>query len=385
MLEDVDANQGLMVTHKGYSQAAVNRAYYGPQNLELDILNFDKLLKGQGLDAAPYAGKNALLLSAPFGWIIDIKKHQGHLTCLYQRGLNLAEAQKKQEWIYVNFWKKDKFASNIEELVLMQNDQMRSDYTNLCVNEFRSPNRKDGLGTYIRIAQFDELSCREITGFIDCDEFIAFFVLFTTEELQGRNIRKLSHLLQYSSPTKISFENTKVIAQLEAYLPKIKDLHDRAAACKQLADWFSEMGNESDAMRYRRLCWDAYPEYYENITPLIWGELKSNNTESAISYSVDFFALGPENPRVMQDLLSIYEDEKYWRHFSELINRLKDQYSERNEALANINLHYAMHLASTQDQDDSIKHFKLAKSLFKKVDENHYVIPQIDDMLNEKA
>ena len=87
MLEDVKANQGLLITQKGYSKAAINRAYYGPHNLELDVLNFEALLEHQGLEAIPYSGRNSLLLSSPFGWVIDSSKHAGYLACLYQRGV----------------------------------------------------------------------------------------------------------------------------------------------------------------------------------------------------------------------------------------------------------------------------------------------------------
>jgi hypothetical protein len=385
MLEDVNANQGLLVTQKGYSEAAVNRAYYGPQELELDVLNFDDLLDHQGLEAVPYAGKNALIMSSPFGWVIDCRKKTGFIACLYQRGISLEESHKRQEWIYFNYWKKDKDASSISELVSIQNSKMEDEYTNLVIEERRSPNRADGLETYIRIAQFDELNCKEITGYVDCDEFIAFFVLFTPEELHAKNLRKLNHLLQYTSPAKISFDNTKVIEQLESELPSITNLVERAAAFKQLADWYSEMDNDSDAIRCRRLCWDAYPEYYENIAPLILGELELDETEAAINYSISFFSFGPENPRVMQDLLTIYEKEKYWVIFEELIHKLKQKYQKEEEALGNIFLHYAMYLNFYDREEKSIEHFKLAREQFRKVDESHYVLQQIDIILNEKA
>ena len=385
MLEDVSANQGLLVTQKGYSEAAINRAYYGPQELELDVLNFDDLLDHQGMEAIPYVGKNALMLSSPFGWVIDNRKQQTFLACLYQRGLSLEEAQKRQEWIYFNYWRKDKNAFNIEELVSMQNAQMESNYKNLTLEKSRPPKRKDDRDTYIRIAKFDELPCSEITGYIDCDDFIAFFVLFSTEELQGKNLRKLAHLLQYSTPAKISFDNTKVIKQLEADRKGITDHLDRAAACMQLADRFSEMDNDAEEMRYRRLCWDAHPEYYENITPLIRGELKSKNTEEAINYSTEFFSLAPKNPRVMQDLLSIYEEDEYWTIFNRLVEILKKKYANDDEALGNICLHFAMHLDGCKQKEESIKYFKVSRNLFNKVDENHYVIQQINDVLNDKA
>lgn len=385
MLEDVNASQGLLVTKKDYSEAAINRAYYGPQELELDVLNFDDLLDHQGLEAVPYAGKNALLLSAPFGWVVDIRKQSGFIACLYQRGLNLEKAQKRQEWIYFNYWKKDKETSCISDLVLMQNSRMEVVYSNLVIEERRSPNRSDRLETYIRIAKFDELGCKEITGYIDCGDFIAFFVLFTPEELQARNLRKLSHLLQYSSPVQISFDNTKVIEQLEAQLPRITNKVERAAAFKQLADWYSEMEQSSDAMRCRRLCWEAHPEYYENISPLILGELELNDTEAAIKYSIEFFTLGPRNPRVMQDLLTIYEKEIYWAAFEELVNKLQLKYQKEDEVLGNIFLHYAMHLHNSEQSEKSMEYFKLAREQFRKIDESHYVLQQIDAVLSEQA
>ena len=385
MIEDVNANQGLLVTQKGYSDAAINRAYYGPQEIELDVLNFKELLEHQSLKAIPYTGKNSLLLSAPFGWVIDNRKQDAFLACLYQRGIDLSMAQKKHEWMYFSFWHKDQNASTIHELVVTQNEQMASDYNNLRIYESRAPKRNDDRETYIRIAQFDERPYREITGYIDCDEFIAFFVLFTTEELQGRNLRKLAHILQYSTPIKIDFDNTEVIAQLEEKLPKIEDCNERAAACKQLADWYAEMDNDVDAMRYRRLCWDSHPEYYENIKPLILGELKLSNIEQAISYSSEFFSLSPENPRVMQDLLSIYKKPEYRECFEKLVHDLKAKYNNRKEALGNICVHYAMYLAGFENEVEAIEHFKLAKKLFKEVDINHYIIQQIDDVLNERA
>jgi hypothetical protein len=383
MLEDVNANQGLLVTQKGYSEAAINRAYYGPQELELDVLNFDDLLNHQGLEAIPYAGEHGLILSSPFGWVIDNKKHSSFISCLYQRGLNLEEAQNRKEWIYFNFWKKDKHVSNIKELVSMQNAQMGSLYTNLCINEIRSPVRKDGRDTYIRIAKYNELPCNELTGYIDSEEFIVFFVLFTPEELQGRNVRKLNHLLQYSNPIKVKFNNTVVIDKLKVELLDIAIPVKRASAYNQLANWYSEMDNECEAMSYRRFCWDADPEYYENITPLILGELKFNNIESAINYSVEFFSFNPENPRVMQDLLSIFEEEKYRGDFEQLIKRLKAKYEGENEVLGNVLFHYAIYLYNSEKKNESIEHFKLSRDFFFRVDENHDAIQQINDTLIE--
>ena len=87
----------------------------------------------------------------------------------------------------------------------------------------------------------------------------------------------------------------------------------------------------------------------------------------------------------MQDLLSIYDEEEYWESFDQLINKLKLGYAKEDEALGNICVHYAMYLGNSNQQEKSIEHFKLARNLFNKVDEDHYVIQQINGVLNEKA
>lgn len=200
MIGDIGAYQGVLITQKGYSEAAINRAHYGPDKIELDVLNFEDLQNHQGLLAIPYSGKNAILLPAPFGWVIDNKRRPGRLACLYQRGLDLKKAIENLEWMYLNFWHKDEIASSIVELVEMQNKNLEAYHTNLCINERRSPKRTDKRNTYIRVVTSDQLPFKEITGYIDCDEFIVFFVLWTKKELESRNLRKLAYILKYATP-----------------------------------------------------------------------------------------------------------------------------------------------------------------------------------------
>ena len=378
-------DQGLLITQKGYSEAAINRAHYGPEKIELDVLNFEDLKNYQGLAAIPYSGKNSILLPAPFGWVIDIDRQTDFLACLYQRGLDLEKAKKNLEWMYLNFWHKDEKASAIVELVEMQNEQMEACYTNLCFDEQRAPKRNDDRNTYIRVANSDQLPCQEITGYIDCDQFIVFFVLFTKKEFESRNLRKLAYILKYSKPAKIAFDNTTVIKQLENRCYSIADPIEKAGAYRQLADWYAEMDSLDKAMEYRRLCWETYPEIYENIDPLIRGELSRSNNEAAIEYSVGFFSLSSENPRVMQDLLSIYDNPVHAVSFHKIIDILKSRYQGNNEALANINYHYGMYFITIGDNSSAIEQFKLAKQNFVLVNKHHDVVNQIEEILSKIA
>ena len=71
MADDTGAAQGILITSKGYSQAAINRAYYGPNNIELDILNFEELRRFQGFGGNIFKGCHGAIIPAPFGWILD--------------------------------------------------------------------------------------------------------------------------------------------------------------------------------------------------------------------------------------------------------------------------------------------------------------------------
>lgn len=383
MVQDIDASHGLLITHKGYSDAAINRAHYGPEKVELDVLNFDELLKNQGLEAFPYTGENSILISAPFGWIVDNTKVNDYLASMYQRGLDLRQAQEQLEWMYVNFWTKDDSAASIHALTSMQNAMMHEVYTNLKISSEKSPEREDGCNTFIRVAEFDEFKGLEITGFIDCGDYIVFIVLFTKKELIARNLRKLRQVLKYSSPAKINFENSLAIKSLKNKLESISDPHDKALAYNQIAEWYSEMKNIEDELENRRLCWETYPEIYQNIRPLIRVELLSGNVESAIGLSIQFFALAPTNPKTMQDILSIFYTKDYKKHLIIIVSRLKEEYENQLEAFGNICFHNAIFLFNEGDTKNARTEFRIAKSIFEDVDENHYVIEEIEHVLLE--
>jgi hypothetical protein len=215
MVEDVNAHQGVLITSKGFSPAAINRAYYGNQQVELDIINFDEIKKFQGLLALPYAKKHTVILPAPFGWVIDIKDKVNGIASVFQRGLTLNEAQKKNEWIYLDFWKiEEGNPFSIEDLIKLQNSNIK-DFAPSAKFEYRDGiNRTDEYVSKIRIADIDSYPCLEVTGFINFNEFIFFAVLFTPIELLEKNIRKLQYMLSVSQPAEMVFDNTLVIQQL---------------------------------------------------------------------------------------------------------------------------------------------------------------------------
>ncbi|WP_210519434.1 restriction endonuclease [Hymenobacter terricola] len=107
MLNDCEANKGLLITQQGFSPAAINRAFSDPIDIELDILNFKDLKDFQGFEGIIYSGKSGAIVTAPFGWILDGTRREGILASFYQRGLSFEEAGDSKEFMYVNLIAKD--------------------------------------------------------------------------------------------------------------------------------------------------------------------------------------------------------------------------------------------------------------------------------------
>ncbi len=202
MLADIGAHKGLLITKNGYSQAAINRAFNDPNDIELDILNFDELKRFQAFGAITYAGENGVLLPAPFGWILDYRASDAWLALLYQRGLNLEEAQKKDEWMYINLW--DRKANNDKLEDLMSTQEMNLLESDKDVRwEYNDTIKRTDARTKIRIANYKKYN-PEITGFVEFQDFIFFCVLFTPKELVLKNIRKVENILKNIRQVKIN-------------------------------------------------------------------------------------------------------------------------------------------------------------------------------------
>lgn len=207
MAEDVEADQGILVTNKGFSKAAINRAYYGSNHIELDILNFEELKHFQGFCGIPYAGNNCVFLPAPFGWILDINtKGFPCLAFLYQRGLTSDEAISKNEWIYINFWNRKENNDNLEDLLKIHNDQFFwLDKKIEIIPSIQRAKEK----TLIRKVVVDTYPCPEYTGYIEFEDFIFFAVMFSPVELEKKNLRKLRNMMERLSKGNIIDETNK--------------------------------------------------------------------------------------------------------------------------------------------------------------------------------
>lgn len=192
MIADVGAHRGILVSMGGYTKGAIARAHNEiNQDIDLDIYTLAELKHLQGQGAITYSGNYGVLLSAPFGWVIDAKKREGCVACLYQRGYELNNAGNAKEWMYINFWTKETPEQCLEDLFKIQSDR----WNNVKLSYLQGVNRTDAK-TLIRLAEVSDCPTPEYTGFVEFDKFIFFAVLFTPIETSKRNLRKLREVMR---------------------------------------------------------------------------------------------------------------------------------------------------------------------------------------------
>ncbi|MEO5690423.1 MAG: restriction endonuclease [Burkholderiaceae bacterium] len=203
---DLDVHRGVLIAPRGYTSAALARAHNDMSDIELDVLNFDELAHHQGLCGIPYSGGHGVLISAPFGWVLDAERNGAGLPAtLYQRGRDFPSAVAIPEWMYIQFWSRDSDAISLEALIDAQDARIRASEPGVQIVRRPGPVRSDAV-TAVRIAKNRTRGTCETTGFVDFGKFIMFCVLNTREMTHGRNLRKLLQVLRGALPLGIKIE-----------------------------------------------------------------------------------------------------------------------------------------------------------------------------------
>jgi hypothetical protein len=204
LLRDVRVDRGVMVSASGYTEAALTRAFRDDVDLDLDVFTLDDFKRWQAAGAIPYAGRNAALLPAPLGWVVDIERpvRGAPLARLYRRGLTFLEAAHRREFMYVNIWDRRPPVDNLDALLEDQLLTIRGVNPDAVVT-VRSVGAQRGWRACVRRADIPEYPTAEITGFVEFPDAIFFAVLFTPLEVERRNVRKLEYILKKVLPMSV--------------------------------------------------------------------------------------------------------------------------------------------------------------------------------------
>lgn len=365
MIEDIDAAQGILITSKGYSEAAINRAYYGPTDIELDILNFEELKQFQGFGGITYSGWHGAIIPAPFGWIVDGTKREGSIANLYQRGKTYEEAAKNGEFIYVNILSFDEKIKNLDDVLDFQEEATRYAHPKATFEYTDSIEREDKKKTLLRKILREETHLEEYTGFVEFDDFCVFCVLFTTEQLKTKNMRKLEYVIERLLPMNVDLKSVAE-AKISDYInliKKSKTSQEKADLLINIAEVHRDMKEFKEAKERYLESIKVYPDNYGAKLGLLELDFETENRDKLAN---ELFEVTPGNPRICDDLVRLY----YQSEQSELLNDFfKNKikiYKGDDRILGNIyfalgNLYY-----HEENNKEALSNFKLAESYLSK-------------------
>lgn len=201
MANDINADYGILVSPKGYSELAYNRAENDPSTILLDILTLEDLKQIQGYCAIPYAGENGVILAPALGWIIDATQRHGLIASSYRKGFSFEEAFEEKEFIYFQFWDTKKDPISLEKLLHNQEDFIRekskiyeSKIEKIKFNSKELTLRKTIAENYLGV----EYACA-----IEHDGFIFFGILISPANRESVNKNKLLQMVAGAIPIKV--------------------------------------------------------------------------------------------------------------------------------------------------------------------------------------
>ena len=321
-VDDVGAQKGMLITNMGYSRAALKRAFYGPSDLELDILNFSELQRFQGFTAIPYAGEEAFIVRAPFGWVVDVTRTEDRLATMYQRGLDADRAIRKREFLYINFWNRVDNPLTSIELDELQVAGMRLSGAVKVVHR-KTVKRSDAVSR-LRIADVEKYKCLEVTGFLEFDDIIFFAVLLTPKESQRPNIRRLESVLREAVPARLHRDNTLLIANIQQRLGKSPSVEERAQLLSEMGHWHRDMGQVEEARQALEESLSLNPTDYQTLKELLAVLVKLDDINATIVAMGQLLRLDPHNPTVFNDCLR-FANGDLWSKLLKLIDTLKTE------------------------------------------------------------
>jgi Restriction endonuclease len=203
-LQDLKASKGVLITNKGYSTAAKNRATYDTQDIDLRIIDFKDLDDFQTFLAIPYQNSHCAIVSSPPGWVIDSRTIPGRfLASLYPAGLAIREGFHIEGFMYINFFDKGLNISTVtdqglniltlDDLLNYQNEKLAQQYTGLKLEYISTIEREDCI-CKLRVVdseQMQDCNTLEYTLFMDYKDVVIVIVLLAPLRKSKDYLKKL--------------------------------------------------------------------------------------------------------------------------------------------------------------------------------------------------
>jgi len=108
--------------------------------------------------------------------------------------------------MYVKFHLKSENYPDLENLLQIHEANIKDKMPDAQITFIDPVRRGDGVKVRIRCMKTKSYASPEFTGFVDFEKFIFFCTMFSPEELQEKNLRKLRFILRKVLPININFE-----------------------------------------------------------------------------------------------------------------------------------------------------------------------------------
>jgi tetratricopeptide (TPR) repeat protein len=383
MVEDVGAAQGILITSKGYSQAAINRAYYGPTDIELDILNFEELKRFQGFGGTITQGWYGAVIPAPFGWIIDGTRRENSIATLYQRGKTFEEAVINGEFIYANIWGYDEIIKNLDDVLKFHEEDTLRFHPTATFEYSDSIERSDNCRTLTRKILRKETDLQEYSGFVSFENFCVFCVLFTPEELSIKNIRKLEYIIERIIPVNVHLPSVAAteIALRERYFENAESAQEKAEILISIAQIHRDMKELDKAKEKYYQSIEIFPENYGAKLGLLEMGFNSENRDELID---DFYNVYPGNLQICDDLVRICIENDQPDLLEDFFDKKVKEHAGEFEKLGCIYFSWADLNYTIEQKEKALKYFKLAEENFTKCfDNNHPIVKKTKEAIRE--
>lgn len=362
MVEDIDAVQGILVTSKGYSEGAINRAYYGPTDIELDILNFEELKQFQGFGGITYSGQHGAIIPAPFGWVVDGTKRVECVATLYQRGKTFELAAKSGEFIYVNIFSFDEKVKNLDDVIKLQEEETLHYHPKSTFEYTDSIERSDKKRTLLRKILREETNLEEYTAFAEFDNFCVFCVLFTPEQLKAKNIRKLEYVIERLIPINVD-QNSIIdarISDLRELLKKTESNQEKAEILIEIAKTYRSIKDLDKATTAYKESVLIFPDNYGANLGLLEIGYNTDNRNNLIE---TFYNLAPGNRQLCDDIIRLGIENNEIEFTEQLLLTKVDNQKDK-EALGNIYFSLADLFYTVEKYAKALEYFRKAKVNF---------------------
>ncbi len=383
MAEDVNATQGILVTSKGYSQAATNRAYYGPSDIELDILNFDELLRFQGFGGNVTSGSHGAIIPAPFGWVVDGTRRENTLANFYQRGKSYEEAFDNGEFIYVNIFPYDAQVTDVEKLLEHQKERTLERHPRASFTYSESVERTDGSKTLIRKIVREETDLEEYSGFVCFETFTVFCVLLTPKEASTKNVRKLEYMLERMIPMAVNLQSVALveISQRRRSLENTETDEDKANILMGIAQIHRDLEQFDIAEEVYFESMEVLPNNYGARLGLLELGFRSGKWKDLVD---DFYNVSPGKLQICGDLVRLSIENNQNDFFNDFFERKTKEHVGEFEKLGCVYCSWADLKYSLDDNKSALDLFTLAHENFIQCfDSSHSIVIAMQEAIDE--